>query len=237
MTGEPSYLTRWQLAIRDSRRLSSAARCVGWAMSTRMDVDGTIPTWCYPSAYTLRDDTRLGLRTVRYALAELVAETLLEMVERGGSAAAGRRRPTIYRAKVPTGAPGAPVQVVHGSGTGAGGAPVHLVHGTGAPGAPLPCQDHSPFDAEFAEAWVVYPRKLARKAALKAYQTRRRAGVPADELLTATRNYADAKRGSDEKFILHGSTFFGPDERWRDYLVWSPSSEADPYDAPEPAYR
>lgn len=98
----------------------------------------------------------------------------------------------------------------------------------------------SPFDADFDACWSLYPRKVARKAALAAYIARRRAGISHDELLTATGRYADRARGTDPRFVLHGSTFFGPAERWRDYLPGAEVSFDTPemfYDAPEVMYR
>jgi len=74
------------------------------------------------------------------------------------------------------------------------------------------------FESDFDECWVLYPRKVARKAALKAYSTCRSNGVSAEDLLTATANYRAATWGHEERFIMHGATFFGPTSRWEDYL-------------------
>lgn len=72
----------------------------------------------------------------------------------------------------------------------------------------------------FEEAWKVYPRKVGKQAALKAYIARIRKGVHQDDLLRATKNYATAmkKSGTEERFIKHGSTFFGPDDHWKDWV-------------------
>lgn len=75
-----------------------------------------------------------------------------------------------------------------------------------------------PFAGEFSEVWDSYPRKRDRKAALAAYRARRRAGVPRDDLLTATKNYAASRVGEDQQFTMLGSTFFGPHDRWMDWL-------------------
>jgi hypothetical protein len=71
---------------------------------------------------------------------------------------------------------------------------------------------------EFAEAWQHYPKKLARKAALKAYCYQRRKGVSADDLLEATKFYAKDVAGQDKRFIMYGERFFGPDDRFLDYV-------------------
>lgn len=74
------------------------------------------------------------------------------------------------------------------------------------------------YEAGFAECWEHYPRKEARKAALKAYQARRRAGVSAQELLDATEAYAEAMVGTERQYRKIGATFYGPNEHWKDYL-------------------
>ncbi len=93
-----------------------------------------------------------------------------------------------------------------------------------------------PFSADFDEAWSMYPRKVARLDALKAYQARRRAGATYMELKLATANYAAAMalEGREQSKILHGATFYGPHERWRDYstptlsLVETPAIDPPP---------
>lgn len=82
-------------------------------------------------------------------------------------------------------------------------------------------------EAEFEEWWLAYPRKVAKKRALKCWVARRKEGVGLEQLVRAGTNYATAcapriAKGEVE-FVMHGSTFLGPDERWRDYLE-APSS-------------
>ena len=78
-------------------------------------------------------------------------------------------------------------------------------------------------EADFDEAWALYPRKLERGRALRAYTATRRRGASAEDLLTATRHYAADRAGEPdpdkrERFTKHAATFFGPDEPWRDHL-------------------
>ena len=75
------------------------------------------------------------------------------------------------------------------------------------------------FESDFNECWQAYPRKIARKAALKAYIAQRRKAVTADTLLTAVQNFAEMMRREQraEDRILYGSTFFGPSDRWEDF--------------------
>jgi hypothetical protein len=76
------------------------------------------------------------------------------------------------------------------------------------------------FGDEFVELWKTYPRKDDSKKSLRAYSARRLAGVPAEDLLTATVNYRQQMEAQkiELKFIKCGWTFFGSDEPWRDYL-------------------
>lgn len=71
----------------------------------------------------------------------------------------------------------------------------------------------------FAEVWQSYPRKIAKAAAEKAFAARLKEGIDPQLLAEATENYALACKGKESRYILHGSTFYGPDERWKDYLT------------------
>ena len=84
---------------------------------------------------------------------------------------------------------------------------------------PSGSNDTEPFGAGFQECWDNYPRKEARKDALRAYQARRRAGISHGDLLNAVQVYAEICRreGRQKQHILLGKTFFGSGERWMDY--------------------
>jgi hypothetical protein len=73
-------------------------------------------------------------------------------------------------------------------------------------------------EIDFDQCWSLYPRKDSRKLALKAWGARLKEGVNAMDLLTATEHYAKVKAGEEERFVMLGSTFFGPNERWVDFL-------------------
>lgn len=73
-------------------------------------------------------------------------------------------------------------------------------------------------EEDFNECWKIYPRKLAKARALKAYRARRNEGTAAKDLLTATQNYTKLRDGEDPTYTMHGSTFYGPDARWEDFL-------------------
>jgi hypothetical protein len=76
----------------------------------------------------------------------------------------------------------------------------------------------SPED-EFERLWQHYPRKIAKAAAFKAVTATIKRGVFIDELVVPTINYAESRRRANEpQFTLHGATFYGPSERWRDWV-------------------
>jgi hypothetical protein len=82
--------------------------------------------------------------------------------------------------------------------------------------------DHpSRFDQQFNALWELYPRKVGKAQATKALRVRLRT-TSFDQLLNATTNYAAFRVGQDPAFTMHPATFWGPSERWRDYLDDSP---------------
>lgn len=87
---------------------------------------------------------------------------------------------------------------------------------------PLPISDA--LEEEFARWWKLYPRKVARAVARKAYEAARRAGASSEDLHRAVVRYAEARVGEDPKFTLHAATFLRQD-RWRDSL---PAPGAEP---------
>lgn len=74
--------------------------------------------------------------------------------------------------------------------------------------------------AHFEEAWKIYPKKKDKSRAFQCYMARINSGYSETELLTATKNYAAEceKEGRPEKYIKNGSTFFGINEPFVDYL-------------------
>jgi hypothetical protein len=75
-----------------------------------------------------------------------------------------------------------------------------------------------PFKDDFEEIWSIYPRGVNRREAYKKYSATRQRGIDQETLFKAVQEYARSREGQDEKFTLHGATFFGPNERWRDFL-------------------
>jgi hypothetical protein len=91
-----------------------------------------------------------------------------------------------------------------------------------------------PFERDFDPAYNRFPKKGGRVYALKQYQARRREGVPAEDLLSAVEHYAVVREGQDQQFTLAAATFFGPNERWKDYLDPASAVPAPPAARPDP---
>jgi hypothetical protein len=88
------------------------------------------------------------------------------------------------------------------------------------------------YSADFEEVWEIYPRRVNKAGAYKAYCATVKRGASICDLMNAATEYATRRAGQDESYTLHCSTFFGPDERWRDYLpILERMSEADLYAA------
>lgn len=76
------------------------------------------------------------------------------------------------------------------------------------------------YDDDFEILWKEYPRKLNKKGAYKAWLARLKGGATKEEMLQATvayRSHCLAAK-TDSQFILHPSTFLGPNDRYLDYL-------------------
>jgi len=80
-----------------------------------------------------------------------------------------------------------------------------------------------PYETEFDELWALYPRRVGKAKAYTKLVALLRSGIPLSEIKIATTNYARLRQGQDSNYTLHAATFWGPGERWRDYL---PDGEA-----------
>ena len=81
----------------------------------------------------------------------------------------------------------------------------------------------------FEELWKAYPRKREKAAAYKAYKARLKDFSEA-QLKEAAEKYAEECRilKTEERYIKHGSTFFGPSLPFADYLAedWKPPEDS-----------
>lgn len=73
---------------------------------------------------------------------------------------------------------------------------------------------------EFEKAWQAYPRKKEKASAYKAWKARLKDYSEA-QLIEAAVKYAEECKilGTEERFIKHGSTFWGPSLPFTDYLA------------------
>lgn len=84
---------------------------------------------------------------------------------------------------------------------------------------------HSPlmpvneYPERFELLWNIYPRRESKKAAWRKVQALIRKNVRYEELVNATQNYAATCIGKEQKHIKLPSTFFGPDDHWREWLT------------------
>lgn len=77
------------------------------------------------------------------------------------------------------------------------------------------------YPPEFENFWAIYPRKTAKALAFHSWNARLAEGVYVNELLECATNYADfmKQERTEEGFMLHASTFCGPNQRWKDYIL------------------
>lgn len=84
------------------------------------------------------------------------------------------------------------------------------------------------YDVEFDVLWSKYPRKKGKETARKSFCKHRKNRVPYEEILQGLEGYLKEIRANsiDMAFIMYGSTFFGPDLHWQDYLPSNNNSKA-----------
>lgn len=81
------------------------------------------------------------------------------------------------------------------------------------------------YPVEFEQFWSQYPRKREKPAAYKAWQSRRKEGTSADDLIAAARWYAEATRKTDTQFIKHPKTFLGTNKPFAEWVDGIPEGE------------
>lgn len=76
------------------------------------------------------------------------------------------------------------------------------------------------YSAEFEAFWRVYPRRIEKQRAFKAFKARRRDGVKAEALVRAAQNYARqcSAEGRQPRHIKHGASFLSQDRPYEDYI-------------------
>ena len=78
----------------------------------------------------------------------------------------------------------------------------------------------SKYTVNFEEMWKIYPRKVDKGMAYKAYIARVRAGFSEEQRFEAAQNYAKycEKEKTEWRYIKHAATFFGSSTPFTDYL-------------------
>jgi Mn-dependent DtxR family transcriptional regulator len=80
-------------------------------------------------------------------------------------------------------------------------------------------KENSPvLDREFDSLWKLYPRKIGKKKAFDAYKKARKIKkIPYEIIENGLYRYIRylEQQGTDEQYIMHGSTWFGQ-EKWQD---------------------
>ena len=74
------------------------------------------------------------------------------------------------------------------------------------------------YSEKFLEFWNVYPRKMAKTLAWKAWTKITKKNDP-ELLISTAKNYSLSVEGTEEKHILYPATFLGPNDRFNDYLI------------------
>ena len=102
-------------------------------------------------------------------------------------------------------------------------------------------RDKNKYNVCFESVWKAYPRKKEKAAAYKAYSARLKDGYSEEELLKAAEAYAKEcrEKHTEERYIKHGKTFFGPSTPFIDYLDGQQSARTAPGqqdDFEEPSY-
>ena len=90
-------------------------------------------------------------------------------------------------------------------------------------------QAGSDYTKEFEEWWDVYGKIGSKKKAARCYRSAKRKGATVQDLLDSSTRYRQAQesKGTDRRYILHASTFLGPDDHWKDWLKVSTNTDVD----------
>lgn len=97
----------------------------------------------------------------------------------------------------------------------------------------------SDYPALFERFWDVYPRKVEKRRALRAWKARTREGVEVDDLIRAATVYAGRcnATGTAAQFVKHPATFLGPDRLYEEWLAGPVAVNGVIYDDERTEYR
>jgi hypothetical protein len=179
------------------------------------------PGGIHPGQATLAREARCSERKVRDALVELEALGVVERVRRKDV----RGRATNGYVLLPNGRLGADEERIevaaHGAGTGEVKAHGAGGYGTREQSAPYieeePVKEEPPIVPRevFEEFWSVYPRRVAKSAALAKFMQLARQGVDLSVVVAGARRFAADPNLPDKQFVPHPLTWLNQG-RWED---------------------
>ena len=74
------------------------------------------------------------------------------------------------------------------------------------------------YPSDFELFWQEYPSHIDKRRSYGCWKARQKEGITSDQLTACAGNYAAARRGEDQRFTMHPSTFLGPGRRWEEFL-------------------
>ena len=92
-----------------------------------------------------------------------------------------------------------------------------------------------PYSPDFEAFWAVYPRRVDKGAAWRAWRARLREGHTPGELISAARHYAGAveEMGVELRFRKHPATFLGPSKPFAEWVSGVPEGFRGNADVPQ----
>ena len=160
---------------------------------------------CWPSYARLCQDTEMSMATITRKLSYLEEHSFIYRTKRKNTS-------TLYTLRVST-----TDAHVERSDT-------HTEHSSTLPVSIEPINDNLPMkptnriivmnEFNFDDFWHVYPRKIAKNAARRAYDSALKK-VTADEILSAVKIFSANSRSTEKQYIPHPSTWLNG-ERWLD---------------------
>jgi len=102
---------------------------------------------------------------------------------------------------------------------------------TGRTKAKKPREEYSP---EFEHFWSVYPRRIEKVRAFKAWSARLKERADPEDLIQAATNYSRycKHEGIEERYIKHPATFLGPCRPFEDWINGIPVAKTRDRDMP-----
>jgi Helix-turn-helix domain len=217
MAMTPADRFRWEQELLANPQLTAAHKIV----LTRLALHLNLKTGqCNPSVQTLATGACVAERTVQAALSRAEELRIIERAVGGGRTRTTRYtlvgRPKTVHGHAPFSEEtlhcAAPfrMQKVHpsvGKGATEGGKPCTAVH----PNIDNKENTGSALEEEFSHWYSIYPRRIARRTALKAYKQARSRGASAETLLDGAKQYAAQRADQEPRFTKNPATWLNGD--------------------------